>query len=74
MENITHHPSNAKNCSKCMDLWIARENKKNGSKKITEAQKEILKPEWDKMEEFCNEMDKKLDVGKLVLKGLNNIK
>lgn len=27
-DSVTHHPSNAKNCPRCMDLWIARENKK----------------------------------------------
>tara|TARA_R110000868_G_scaffold114344_4_gene306459 strand:- start:8187 stop:8390 length:204 start_codon:yes stop_codon:yes gene_type:complete len=27
-DNITHHPSNYKNCPQCMDLWIERENKK----------------------------------------------
>lgn len=25
-DNITHHPSNKDNCSKCMDLWIDKHN------------------------------------------------
>lgn len=27
-DGTTHHPSNWKNCSKCMDLWVKRENNK----------------------------------------------
>jgi hypothetical protein len=26
-KEVIHHASNRKNCSKCMDLWIERENK-----------------------------------------------
>lgn len=46
-DGTVHHPSNYKNCSICLDLWIKRENKKAVTKQDFESknptQSEVFK-------------------------------